>query len=114
MIRLFSLSVAVVATFTAFAHAEPKYFIRDIATLADCHKEYDTLAGGWRHHAWFMRRQLPGGREHVLNCLPDGVEELVCNPATRKLAVAINEGQSQAACRPFTPKLPLGAAMLPG
>lgn len=97
------------------ARCEPVYFTRDITDAADCAARYDELARGWRHHAWFTRHALSGGREHVLNCLPDGVEEFVCNPGGGKLAVAIAVGETEPACRRYTPTLPLksGRSMLP-
>lgn len=112
MLRKLMFVTALQVAVASPALAVPKYFIRVIHTLEECRGEYRSLTGKLPEQPGFARARLPGGREHVLNCLPDGVEEFVCNPASGRLVVAIEVGSTEWSCRAYTPDLPIRPAIL--
>jgi len=83
----------------------PQYFVRAVKSVEDCHAQYDQLAPDWRLRRSFIVTKT-GNSEHVINCLPDGVAEYVCNPAGGKMVAAIMQGGSLKACKTYYPKIP--------
>jgi hypothetical protein len=105
MLRLLIPCIAVAGLIGAAQSDRPQYFVRAAKDVAACHAQYDQLAPDWHLRRSFIVTKTGAG-EHVINCLPDGVAEYVCDPAGGKLTAAIMQGGTLKACKPYYPNMP--------
>lgn len=98
------LAGAVVAL-TGAAQSGAQYFVRSVKSVDECHAQYDELAPDWRLRRSFIVTKT-ASTEHVINCLPDGVAEYVCDPTSGKLTAAVMQGGSLKACKTYYPRIP--------
>ncbi|MBR0558432.1 hypothetical protein J5J10_22275 [Ciceribacter sp. L1K23] len=104
----FSLALVALSTLAVPAFAgwnNLAIYNKKIATLQECHDVFNAQTPDWRKRPNFVIRSLPGGREVIAQCLPDGVSELYCDPATNRSAVAVLVDETVPACSGITPKL---------
>ncbi|MGO4438453.1 hypothetical protein [Rhizobium sp. RAF56] len=103
--RLYILAAAVAMLTGAAGSDQPQYFVRAIKDVSECHAQYSEFAPDWRMRRSFIVSKAGAG-EHVINCLPDGVAEYVCDPSSGKLTAATMQGGSLKACKTFYPRIP--------
>ena len=105
MRRFLILSAAAIGLMGAAQSDKPEYFVRSAKSVADCHAQYDTLAPGWHLRRSFIVSKRGAG-EHVVNCMPDGVAEYLCDPASGRFTGATMAGGTLKDCKPFYPHMP--------
>ncbi|MGF0536775.1 hypothetical protein ACQQ2Q_02190 [Agrobacterium sp. ES01] len=81
------------------------FYEKTIASMAQCHDVYTAHTPDWKSRENFVRRALPGGRELISQCVPDGVSELYCDPGSKLSVVSILVDETVPACHDITPRL---------
>ncbi len=77
---------------------EPTFYQKAITSLADCERAFSDTTPNFKRRRDFFVRRTTDGRERVINCLPDGVVELYCDPANRRSTIAVLEGETLPIC----------------
>ncbi|PZU86592.1 MAG: hypothetical protein DI528_08945 [Shinella sp.] len=85
--------------------AEPKFYEKEVGSMRECEALFTTLVTPFSEHSKLINRDLPGGGKQVVQCMPDGVVELHCDPKKRRAVVAVLEDETLPACRKSTPAL---------
>lgn len=88
----------------AFA-AEPKFYEKEIGSMRECEAIFSNLVTPFVEQPEFIKRNLSGGRKQIVQCLPDGVAELYCDPKKHRAVAAVLEGETLPACRKRAPAL---------
>lgn len=83
--------------------AEPNFYEKEIGSMKDCDAIFTATTPNWKNRPEFITRNLSGGRKQVVQCLPDGVVELYCDPQNRHSMAAVLEGETLPACSKITP-----------
>ncbi len=83
--------------------AEPNFYEKEIGSMKDCDAIFTATTPDWQNRPEFITRNLSGGRKQVVQCLPDGVVELSCDPQNRHAMAAVLEGETLPACSKITP-----------
>ena len=77
---------------------EPTYYQKAITSLADCERAFSDTTPDFKRRRDFFVRRTSDGRERVINCLPDGVVELFCDPEAGRSTLAVLEGETLPIC----------------
>lgn len=77
---------------------EPTYYEKAASSFQECEKVFSDTTPDFKRRRDFFIRRTTDGRERVIQCLPDGVVELFCDPKANRSIVAVLEGETLPIC----------------
>lgn len=98
MRRLLPITLFALAAPAAALAGEPTFYEKAATSLTECETAFSDKTPDFKRRRDFIVRRTTDGRERVIQCLPDGVVELFCDPKAGRSVVAVLEGETLPAC----------------
>ncbi|GEO84368.1 MULTISPECIES: hypothetical protein [Alphaproteobacteria] len=102
MRRLFLILLGLLAAPALALAGEPTFYAKAAKSLSECEKAFSDTTPDFKRRREFIVRRTTDGRERVIQCMPDGVVELFCDPKSGRSVVAVLEGETLPACARLT------------